>query len=476
MSAPALDHLLKSVSPSFAVPTLHRAESGAGQPFESYLHKAATAPPPASPSQPSEPTETQEERPAVLEAETETAGEQAENSDDLEVDLESMRDAGKAKNEKDEESEAQPTDQVEVSIAADIQVTLAEEGESAENSRDQTSDRVRDTDEADGEHANERGRAQQADISTEDTEIGSMSQVSEDDEQQRSNRQAPTNSRGTTSDSKQQVTSKGPEVATDEKQGLSQGSGDDGSTESAPDRSGSASAGRNRSSRSADTKSERPINAVAPQSTEPNIDQNISSAARATVEVTGPSASQPGQPASGASTETARPAAISNPTATATASGTPEDNPTTTVDRARFVQRVSSAFRQAQQNDGQIQLRLSPPELGSLRIEIAVRNGVLTANLETETSEARRIVLDNLPALRDRLAQQDIRIDKFDVDVRREGHQQQGQHQESNSQDRDPQQDKHATPRQSSTPASTKHPVAVTSQLITASEGFDVRI
>jgi flagellar hook-length control protein FliK len=98
-----------------------------------------------------------------------------------------------------------------------------------------------------------------------------------------------------------------------------------------------------------------------------------------------------------------------------------------TIDRARFVQRVANAFRSAQNNEGHIQLRLSPPELGSLRIEIAVRNGVLSANLEAETADARRVLLDNLPALRQRLAEQDIRIDKFEVDIRREGGQPDGQ-------------------------------------------------
>jgi flagellar hook-length control protein FliK len=103
------------------------------------------------------------------------------------------------------------------------------------------------------------------------------------------------------------------------------------------------------------------------------------------------------------------------------------ESPMPTIDRARFVQRVANAFRSAQQNDGQIQMRLSPPELGSLKIEIAVRNGVLSANLEAETPDARRVLLDNLPALRQRLAEQDIRIDKFEVDIRREGGEQQGQ-------------------------------------------------
>ena len=92
-----------------------------------------------------------------------------------------------------------------------------------------------------------------------------------------------------------------------------------------------------------------------------------------------------------------------------------------TIDRARFVQRVGGAIRTAQQRDGQIQLRLSPPELGSLRIQITINEGVVTARLEAETAAARTVLLDNLPALRERLAEQQVRIEKFDVDVRQEG-------------------------------------------------------
>ncbi len=97
---------------------------------------------------------------------------------------------------------------------------------------------------------------------------------------------------------------------------------------------------------------------------------------------------------------------------------------TTPVDRVRFVQRVGNALRTANQQEGHVQLRLSPPELGSLRIEITVRQGILTAKLETETVAARTVLLDNLPALRERLAEQDIRIEQFDVEVRRDGQQQ----------------------------------------------------
>lgn len=91
------------------------------------------------------------------------------------------------------------------------------------------------------------------------------------------------------------------------------------------------------------------------------------------------------------------------------------------VDTARFVSRVARAFDAAVQRGGNIQLRLSPPELGAMKIEMQVHHGTMTAKLETETAAAKNLLLDNLPALRDRLATQDIRVDKFEVDVRQQG-------------------------------------------------------
>lgn len=91
------------------------------------------------------------------------------------------------------------------------------------------------------------------------------------------------------------------------------------------------------------------------------------------------------------------------------------------VDAARFVGRVTRAFHFAQERGGTLQLRLSPPELGSLRLELTVKEGVLSASLEAETPAARRLLLDHLPVLRDRLAEQNIRVERFDVDIRRDG-------------------------------------------------------
>jgi flagellar hook-length control protein FliK len=91
------------------------------------------------------------------------------------------------------------------------------------------------------------------------------------------------------------------------------------------------------------------------------------------------------------------------------------------LDTARFVGRVAKAFQTAQDRGGSLQIRLSPPELGALRVELTVKDGVMSASLQTENSTARRLLLDHLPTLRDRLAEQNIRVDRFDVDVRREG-------------------------------------------------------
>ena len=114
----------------------------------------------------------------------------------------------------------------------------------------------------------------------------------------------------------------------------------------------------------------------------------------------------------------------------------------TAVDPARFVSRVTRAFDLAsQRGGGPIEMRLSPPELGSMQLRLELKEGVLTASMETETQAARNALLDNLPALRDRLAEQQIRVEKFDVDVRDEsqqpGDQRAGTESDRSTRDRD---------------------------------------
>ncbi len=87
------------------------------------------------------------------------------------------------------------------------------------------------------------------------------------------------------------------------------------------------------------------------------------------------------------------------------------------MENARFVQRVAKAFQTAGDQGGSLRLRLSPPELGSLKLNVTVNGGVLNAQVEAETVQARDMLLENLPALRERLAEHNIKIDQFDVDL-----------------------------------------------------------
>ena len=108
------------------------------------------------------------------------------------------------------------------------------------------------------------------------------------------------------------------------------------------------------------------------------------------------------------------------------------------VDPARFVARVARAFEAAdRRGGGPVEIRLSPPELGSMQLKLEVRDGALTATIETETQAARNALLDNLPALRERLAEQEIRVEKFDVDVRDEGRQSEAEAERDAARERD---------------------------------------
>lgn len=87
------------------------------------------------------------------------------------------------------------------------------------------------------------------------------------------------------------------------------------------------------------------------------------------------------------------------------------------ADRARFVQRVSQAFRAANERGGHVRLRLHPPELGSLRVELKITDGVMSARMEAESAAARDLLAEHLPVLRQRLADHGIRVERFELDL-----------------------------------------------------------
>ena len=93
-------------------------------------------------------------------------------------------------------------------------------------------------------------------------------------------------------------------------------------------------------------------------------------------------------------------------------------SPLTESQQARLVQRVAKAFDIARaRGETSVRLKLTPPQLGSLQIELKLDRGTMLARLEVETQAAREALLDNLNTLRNRLAEQNIRVDQFDVDL-----------------------------------------------------------
>ena len=114
-------------------------------------------------------------------------------------------------------------------------------------------------------------------------------------------------------------------------------------------------------------------------------------------------------------------------TSTGSASSATSESSLTQAERTRLVQRVARAMHTAHDRGGELRLRLSPPELGSLRLHVELHDGVMSARIEAETREAQQVISENLIVLRDRLAEQNIRIERFDVDLFNSGRQGGGQ-------------------------------------------------
>ncbi len=87
------------------------------------------------------------------------------------------------------------------------------------------------------------------------------------------------------------------------------------------------------------------------------------------------------------------------------------------ADRAKLVNQVAGAFSTAIERGGEVSLRLRPPELGNLHVALRLQDGTLSARLEVESTETKRLLLEKLPSLRERLAEHQIKIEQIQVDV-----------------------------------------------------------
>lgn len=130
------------------------------------------------------------------------------------------------------------------------------------------------------------------------------------------------------------------------------------------------------------------------------------------------------------------------------------------VQRVRLVQRVARAFQTLGDSGGEVRLRLSPPSLGSIRLEVTLQAGVMSARIETETASAKALIVDNLPALRERLATHDIKVAQFDVELAADSHRQ-GQFTRDDS---PPERTPHGASRSSAVPRGEPQPMPARTQ------------
>ena len=128
-------------------------------------------------------------------------------------------------------------------------------------------------------------------------------------------------------------------------------------------------------------------------------------------------ASEANQPASrGAEPATGSPRPASVGGTDPSLAGEPPD-PLTQAERVRMIQRIARSFNRLGPSGGSMTIKLHPPQLGSLSVQVKLEGRTMTARLATESSAAREVILENLPVLRGRLAEQGIEIASFQVEV-----------------------------------------------------------
>ncbi|MCL2348107.1 MAG: flagellar hook-length control protein FliK [Planctomycetaceae bacterium] len=87
------------------------------------------------------------------------------------------------------------------------------------------------------------------------------------------------------------------------------------------------------------------------------------------------------------------------------------------VDQAQLTQRVASVFRSFANQGGTIRMKLHPEELGALTVRMQIDHGKVAAKLEAESETAKKILLDNVETLKQKLKDQNLEVTSFEIDV-----------------------------------------------------------
>ncbi|MEX2213103.1 MAG: flagellar hook-length control protein FliK [Phycisphaeraceae bacterium] len=136
---------------------------------------------------------------------------------------------------------------------------------------------------------------------------------------------------------------------------------------------------------------------------------------------------------------TAKADAAPGQTAAAQFSPVPEQNVRDDVNVGRVVRGLQSAVNQ---RGGSVTLRLTPPELGAVRIELMVKDGVVNARFTAQHESVRNLLMDQMGHLRTALDRQGLTVEKIEVQTNSssQGSAQQGQQDGANHDGRSAQQ------------------------------------
>lgn len=87
----------------------------------------------------------------------------------------------------------------------------------------------------------------------------------------------------------------------------------------------------------------------------------------------------------------------------------------TQIDPSRLLSDVSQSIQSFQQTGGNVRIKLHPPELGALQIDVSLKNGAVSARLEAQSTAAHRALTENLSQLHEALTQLGVTVDRVDV-------------------------------------------------------------
>ena len=89
----------------------------------------------------------------------------------------------------------------------------------------------------------------------------------------------------------------------------------------------------------------------------------------------------------------------------------------TPYQQTRMLQRVLGGLERLGDGRSAVRLRLHPPELGALQVSLTMTRSAMSASITVEDASVAEVLKANLPALRQKLAEQGMTVERFDFQL-----------------------------------------------------------